>query len=414
MPVELDKMPLQLPEPSAPRLWLWLVFLAALLLLGLGLMLWRESGASTDQPQQPLWIALGLPTVIWAVLCFMRTLMYLGEWSLADGWNDAREADLCQKMSRGRRSQQVLAVSLHTALREPGAPSGDAQRDALHNATKAVRTQPAWLVSEEGIRHSRLMVEPGDTPNTLLRRVLRQVLGDMAKALIKLPKDTPLALLLEMHSSVPAEDFEKLWQETWSESGIVQTVHRIEGAGLATVDGWLDQRIHEQTLLLVVAFQVAPEETENTAEAVVGLLFGNRLTQTTLEPLAYLHRPEQVRSPTADGLLYATRQALDWVPITPASIRHVWLAGIDAKRASAITTTVSEVAMPVSASQGLRDLDSILGNPGCAAPWLAIAVAVDSIRDEAKPHFIFNGDSASEAGLWCSTVMPPVLNQEVS
>ena len=85
MPVELDKMPLQLPEPSAPRLWLWLVLLAALLLLGLGLMLWRESGASTDQPQQPLWIALGLPTVIWAVLCFMRTLMYLGEWSLADG-----------------------------------------------------------------------------------------------------------------------------------------------------------------------------------------------------------------------------------------------------------------------------------------------------------------------------------------
>ncbi len=412
MPVRLDKVPAPLAAPTVPRAWLWLALLAVLLLLGLGLMLWLGRDAFAHQPDRFWLIALGAPFLSWCVLGFVRALTYLGELSVADGWNDEREADLIQKMRQGRRSQQVLAVSLHTALRELGAQSGEAQRDALHNANKALRVQPAWQACEEGIRHSRLAFEQGELPETLLRRVLRQVLSDIARVLVSLPEDKPLALLLEMNSSVPEKNLNQLWQDVWSESGIRQTVTRVEGSGLAAVDGWLDQRIREQTLLLVVAFQLAPAQAEDTAETVVALLFGNRLTQTALEPVAYLHRPEQVRAPTADGLHYATRQALDWVPVEAPSIRHAWLVGTDAECASAITATVSEVVMPVKISQGLHDLDSILGNPGCTAPWVAIAAAVESIRDEGKPHFIFSGDSTADACLWCSAVMPPSSSQE--
>lgn len=412
MPVKLYEVPPELTPPPAPRVWRWLVLLPVLLLLGLGLTLWLGGDALTQRPRLLWQIGLGAPMAIWFFLSLIRALVYLGQLSVADGWNDEREADLVQKMRQGRRSQQVLAVSLHTALRESGAHDGEAQRDALLDAHKALRVQAAWQPCEEGIRHSRLAVEQGGMPEAVLRRVLRQVLSDLARVLQALPEDKPLALLLEMDTSVSEENLNGLWQDVWSESGIRQTVTRLEGRGLAAVDDWLDQRIREQTLLLVVAFQVAPAQSEDTAEAVVGLLLGNRLTQTTLEPLAYLHRPEPVRTPTSEGLLYATHQALDWVPVEAASIRHAWCVGTDAQRSSAITTAISDVGMPLKVEQGLHDLDAILGNPGCATPWVAIAAAVESIRDEGEPHLIFSGDSTADAWLWCSAVMPPSPNQE--
>ena len=73
-----------------------------------------------------------------------------------------------------------------------------------------------------------------------------------------LPEDKPLALLREMDTSVSEENLNGLRQDVWSESGIRQRVTRLQRRGLAAADDWLDQRIREQTLLLVVAFQVRP------------------------------------------------------------------------------------------------------------------------------------------------------------
>ncbi|MNX97824.1 hypothetical protein D3C86_1302050 [compost metagenome] len=412
MPVRIDKVPPPLAALAAPRAWLWLLLLLVLLLSGLGLTLWLWGDVWADEPNRFWLVALGIPFMGWCVLGFGRAMAYLGESSSADGWNDAREADLIQTMRQGRRSQQVLVVSLHTALRGLGAPTGEAQREALHNGDKALTVQPDWQGSEEGSRHSRLATEQGELPKALLRRVLQQALSEIATVLESLQKDKPLSLLLEMNCSIADDDLNETWQAVWAESGIRQTATRIEGNGLAVVDHWLDQRIHDQALMLVVAMQLAPAEVEGSAETVVALLFGNRLTQTTLQPLAYLHRPEQARASTVDALLCATRQALDWVPVEASSIRHAWLAGTDAERTSAITMTLSESAMPVKASQGLHGLNATLGDPGCTAPWVAIAAAVESIREEGNPHFMFSGDNSTDTGLWCSVVMPPPLKQE--
>jgi hypothetical protein len=378
-----------------------------LLLCGLGLTLWLAGDAFTHQPNRFWLIALGAPFLIWCLLSLVRTAVYLGNFAVVDAWNDAREADLVQSIRRGRRSQQVLAVSLYTALRELGAENGEAQRDALQNGHKALNVQPDWQACEEGIRHSRLPQKQGESPEMLLRRVLLQVLSDIAEVLATLPEDKPLALLLNINSNVCEKQLNELWQEVWSESGIRQTATPVEGSGLSAVDGWLDQRIHDQALLLVVASQVAPTEVESTAEVVVGLLFGNRLTQTTLEPMAYLHRPEAEREPTTEGLLHATRQALDWVPVEASSIRHVWVVGADSDCIEAITAALNEAPMLAKHKQGLHDLSASLGNPGCAAPWVAIAAAVESICGEGKPHFIFSKDSTADMRLWCSVVMPP-------
>jgi len=412
MPIRLDKIPAPLPAPPALRAWIWLLLLAALLLLGAGLTLWWGREALAGQPTRFWLIALGAPLLTWCALVFVRLLVHLGKQSVTDGWNEQRQVDLVQKLRQGRRSQQILAVSLHTALRELEAADGKEQQLALLRGQKALTVQADWLKSEEGARHSRLAVKQDEKPEMVLRRILRHVLGDVAKALAKLPQDRPLAVLVEMNSSIPEECFNTLWQEVWAEAGIRQSATRLDGCGLSVVDHWLDQRIRDQALLLVVALQLAPAEVAGSAESAVGILLGNRLTQTVLQPLAYLHRPEPAHAPTAQALRYAVCQALDWVPVSAPSIRHVWRVAINPALTETVASVANEVALPGKSSEGLHDLDVFLGNPGCAAPWLAIASAVESQGNEATPHFIFSGDSTIDGRLWCSVVMPASVHKE--
>lgn len=403
MPVRLDRLPAPAPSPELPRFWVWLLLCPLCLALGLGGTLWLADEAFAQQPVRFWATALGLPFLVWCLLGCLRALAYLWEVAMAEGWDQARDEDLIRKMRQGRRSQQVLAVSLHTAMREPDARNGQAQLSVLLNGESALRTQPSW--QDSSIRHSRLSREGADSPEKLLLRVLSKVLAELATTLAALPADRPLALLLQANTAVPEEDMHDIWQ-AWSASGIKQRTTLLDDNGLAAVDHWLDQRIHDQALLLVVALQVAPSQPEGTAESVVGLLFGNRLTQNTLEPLAYLYRPEQEREATAADLRYAVRQALDWATLDAEAVRHVWLSGVCSVREAAITTVLSGIPMPVKAGQGLHNIGASLGLPGVSAPWLAIAAAVEEIRSSGQPHFVFSGDGAPDEKLWCTVLMP--------
>lgn len=406
MPVRIDKIPPPMDAPRLPQVGTWTLLLVLLLLLGLGSMMLFMPEIEAEDPDRFWWMALGVPAVIWVLSGLLRMVFYFDHLRVMGEWNEARHQDLARHIRWGRRSQQVLAVSLYTALREADAQSGEGQCEALLGGTKALTSQADWLASEEGTRHSRLAIEPGDTPKVLLRRVLEHVLGAVAETLARLPADKPLALLLDSHSRIPQEDVDELWQDVWSASGIRQSVTRIEGHGLAVVDEWLDQRINDQALLLVVAFQLAPDETPGTGEAVAGLLFGNRLTQDSLAPLAYLHRPEPARVPSIEGVGYAIQQALYWGTTEASAVHRLWLAGMDAPRTAAIIRAVDDVALPVKVTQGWHDLDAMLGDPGCAAPWVAVAAAVESLREEPAPQMIVSGDQSVEAWLWSAMLVP--------
>ena len=404
MPVRLDQVPALAPRPARPRGWLWLGVLPLLLLLAgtaflFGTQAWRQ------QPVSFWGLALGLPLLVWCLLGFARVLLYFGQQQVADGWDKAREEDLINKVRRGRRVQQVLAVSLHTALQEPGGFPA-AQRDALLSGTSALVAQPS-VPGGAALRQSRLSGDTDEGPEHLLLRVLTQVLADLAQPLTQLPDDTPLCLLLEVESGLAQNLLQRVWRQAWSESGIRQSTVPVEGGGLKALDQWLDHRIGDQALLLVVAFQFMPQQPEGTAEAMVGLLLGNRLTQSTLPSIACLHRPEQERQPTADALLHAARQSLDWVPLDAPSIKQTWRVAVDAQRDADVSSVMAAVPLPAKYSEGVCNLDTLLGHPGKASPWLAIAAATQSIQCGAGPQFIFSGGSCVDTGLW-STVVTPV------
>lgn len=402
MPIRLDKMPPLAQRPQRPRFLFWLGMLLLCCLLGtVGTLLFGDE-TLPERPSDFWTLALGIPFLAWCVLGFGRVLLHVGEHAAADGWDDAREEDMNRKIRQGRRSQQVLGVSLQTALGE-SADDPEMQLDALLSGTKALKSQ-ASRMDGAPLCHSCLSCDADENPEAILLSIWAQTLADLAPTLALLPDDQPLALLLDVDTGLPEKQWRRVWKQAWRESGIRQPITSVDGSGLAALDYWLDQRIGDRAMLLVVAMQFAPQQPQGTAEAAVGLLFGNRLTQTTLSPIAYLHRPEQERKPTADDLLYATRQALDWVPVESRLIEQVWRVGIDGRRAAAIAGVLSEVPMSVN-RPGLCNLDAMLGHPGCASPWLAVAAGTQAIRRGAGPQFIYSG-GAEAVGLWGTVLMP--------
>lgn len=403
MPVRLDKVPPLALRPARPGFLRWLGLLVLCLFLGVvgGVVLGDE--ALPHWPVDFWGLAVGIPIFGWCALGFFRVALYIGQQGVADGWDEAREEDLIRKIRQGRRSQQVLSVSLYTAFRYPE-DQPDAQLNKLSGGTETLKSQPTRL-DEAPLRHSRLHSGADESSSDLLMRVLTQVLTDLAQTLAQVPDDRPLALLLEVDSSFSEDLLCRMWQQAWAESGIRQSTVPVEGCGLAAVDRWLDQHIRDQAMLMVVALQLAPQQPEDTAEVAVGLLLGNRLTQSTLAPIAYLHRPEQERQPTDADLLYATRQALDWVPLEGQAVEQVWQVGIAAQRTAAMASVLLETPIPVESAQGVRNLDASIGNPGKAAPWLAIAAATQTIERGGGPQFIFSGGDDA-AALWCTVLMP--------
>lgn len=403
MAIRLDKLPPPALRPAAPNALRWAALLGVLLLVGLA-----KANHLATQTQEQDWrsfigFAVVLPVLLWSLCFFTRTLIYVGQRGMADGWDSALDERRARLMRYGRRSQQVLAISWHSALRESGDLAGGAQLTALLGEKVGLKAGPLLEGNEVGGRFSRLR-DDGESSEERLAQAMQTLLTDLAPTLAKLPADTPLAVLLELNTTAAPELLQHLWQTGWATSGIGHPIETLDGSGLSVVDEWLDQRIDDPALLLVIALQVAPPHPEGTGEAAVGVLLGNRLTQATLPPIAYLHRPQQERGAGQASLAEAARQALDWVPLPAIDIERTWCTGIVAQRSVALNRVIKDLAL--TPDQRPCCPDALLGNTGPVAPWLAIAAATQAITCGAGPQFIFSGEGPVNTRLWCSAVMP--------
>ncbi|MCY1527725.1 hypothetical protein D9M68_628010 [compost metagenome] len=345
--------------------------------------------------------------LLWLLLGALVGLVFHSRHMVADVKDEVRAAVIARETRRGRRSLQVLAASAHTALREPYAADGRAQMDALQGSESALKAQRSWRSDADIVRHSRLPLLPDESTDAVLVRVFGQLLVELAGALAEIPKGTPLVVLFDAKGSELDEKSRELWQRAWSASGIDLPTRWAEKSGLEAVDHWLDRQIDDPALLLVIAAQVTPRLVEGSAEAVVGLLLGNHLTQKHLQPMACLHRPEQERKASTDALTYAVRQALDWVPLPTADVMQVWFSGIGRGRQAALATALARLEIAVKPGQGAHDLDASLGHAGSAAPWLAIAAAANAAHRNRTHQLIVCGErSEFPLPLWSVVVAP--------
>lgn len=400
MPVYLDEVPACAVRPAPPRTWLWLLLLPMIVLAGVGLQL-LVGWPATQSPMRFWAKAIGTPLAFWSVLCLGRWLLYGAQHLYADSWDARREEVWQREVQRGRRSLQVWAVSVHSALRDADALDGQAQLAALlARDIRALRNQATWQADSPPLRHSRLPFASDETPELLLRRVLSQALAELAQELAKLPVDWPLGLIFEPAASLPEATMKDLFAEVLDASGIRQAVSPLMGSGWAVVDQWLDQRVHERTLLMVVAMQVAPQQADGAAESVVALLLGDQ-APPTLAPLARLYRPERERKAGTGSLGVAIQQAVQWARLPVERLEHLWLSGIVAERRAELTRALQQAELKPSLDNA-KDLDACLGLPGTAGPWLALAAASEAARQLRAPQLILTADH--ENALWCTAL----------
>ena len=410
MPVNLKLIPAPAFRPRPPVWWKWLLLLVVMLLGGITdaiLSNMSRADISTDE----FWTsALGLPSLFWLTLLVLRISWYKGQLATAQSKDNARGRQLRREIQRGQRYLNVFGMSLHSALREPDDTDGSKQWDALQEKVKGLKNQPSWK-SREGIRHSRLAQINGESPEQMLSRGLKKTLNDLSLILSSLPPETQLDLLLEINSSIPENQIEDIWLNSWSASQIRQSATRIEGDGLTSLDKWLDDARSECSLLLVVGVQLRPDRTEGSAESIVGLLLGGQSILPESASLARLHRPELMHHAGTEDFQYALKQALEWVPISANAVKHGFLVGVKPEWHMAIATGLQAIHSPINVGQDIHDLRNTLGFPGPAAPWVAIACTVRGSQFSGT-QIIVSCDDQLNTPLWVTLVTPAGKKQQ--
>lgn len=404
MPVVMKKIPEPAWRPAPPVMFRWLVALMAFLVTGV--LVSRFFSLHPDNTYY-WFFPVVVSTVVWGGLGILRLMFYFLQHIQANAWDRRREEKILQETRRGRRALQILSaefITAHSVFKD----------DYFSLSPEALLRNESVLFSHPtrqgvgNVQHSRI----GDRDNInmssedILTKAFSSLLSPLSSLMSRLPANNTIAVLFESSTSIPTKHIQELWQKAWEKSDIQQSVEYVQGSGLSFIDQWLDTRIQDNAVLLVIALQIAPEHTDKSCEAVVALLLGNRLTQNVLSPIALLHRPQQSGS---DELAEGVMQSAYWVPILPEGSKpaSLWLSALpDDGFSSVIPLSGKFPLSEITPDCGINNLDNSAGFAGCASPWLAIAAAARSAQQSQQRQMIINGESAVST-LW-STIVSPV------
>jgi hypothetical protein len=400
MSYSLKHLPECYPRPNQPKTSRWFAVLVVMLVISVILM--RIFGRYIDS--RHFWlIAIGTPVVVWIVSFSIRMWAWSLQDSKANGFDRRREQWILSETRRARRALQVLNTTFITAHQEDEQASVAVK---ILNNHSIIIAQSDWR-DEKSKRLSRIPTEPEDTPELLVSRLFSELIA--ALPVDQFPENASLAVILDVSSSLSFPVVRDIWQEAWQESGITCALEYTGNNGPGGVSHWLDHRIKDDAMLLIIGLQIDPVVSNNTAEAAVALLLGNRLTQDVFEPLALLHRPDAASSgELSEGMNMAAYN----VPLKENIVKNLWLAGLAGEqRAEVIVCQNAHPAQSVE-DEAVISLDISMGHAGAAAPWLAIAAATEIARQTQSPQMIICGDTTQNV-LWSTLITPIASRQEM-
>lgn len=407
MPVNLKIIPPAAWRPTPIRFGCWFSALGALVVVT------AIAGLAFDRQEEStkLWILFPVDIMlVWLLVFVLRVLLWLFQHILANGWDRRREETLLWETRRGRRALQILHISVDIPLPEE---PGQTPVTLLIEGPSILKSQ-AGRGRENYCLHTFFppppmgqesddSLEPEQQDLMVFQARLQKLLADVAITLAPFSPKQTLAVLFEADTSILPRRFIPVWHDSLKEASITQPIEYVDGHGAQFIDEWLDNRINDKSLLLIIAAQVAPEMRKGSAEAMVALLLGNRLTQNTVPPLAWLHRPERTDPQLLDE---GIAQAADWVPLEEGQVKHLWLSGLTVEEAS---TVIPAMALPplsgVPSPAGRHNTDLIIGHAGCVSPWLAAAVATLTAQQTGSAQLAISADRDTGV-LWIQAITP--------
>ncbi|MBM7344031.1 hypothetical protein [Pantoea coffeiphila] len=400
MSYSLKCLPDYYPRPESIKIARWFMTLG--IMLALSIILMRIFGRYVDNHH--FWLfSLGVPAAIWGSAFAFR----LGIWMLQDikanGFDRRREQWILCETRSARRALQVLNASFIT-----GHTASSQEEIAISmQGNDSIIFSQVDRNGNESTRMSRVASSPQDTPKYLITEIFFRLLAKLP--FIQFPDKASLVVVFNISTSLPQEDIRHCWDDAMKKNNITVPFEYGEGNGLSIIDDWLNTRIKDKAMLLIVGLQFNPSDSDNTAEAGVALLLGNRLTQEALEPVALLHRPDPAQP---GGLEEGMRMAAYNVPVKENIVKHLWLAGLTKEQRAEVVGNQNKHPAQSVEDDAVANLDVSMGHAGAAAPWLAIAAATEIARQTQLPQMIISGDTTQDV-LWSTLVTPIASRKEM-
>lgn len=388
------------PDPLTALPWL----LFFLFLFTAGIILTRVSGKYTDALS--FWmLATGGSIAVW-LCCFIGYILFwLIQHIIANGYDSQREVWMRQKTRQSRRALQILQAKFITAYPDNSATQSPLEAIMANDRIISAQTDRR---GSKGINHTQLAAKRSETIRDIVTRTVADLLLPIKTTLQQLPASQPINVLLESTSSLSGDEVQGIFTVQWRAAGLTNPFVFIAGSGVQVVEHWLDHCIREKALLLVLALQIDPEQTDNTGEAAVALLLGNRLTQTTMTPTVLLHRPDRS---SADTLDTGMKQAAYHVPLHGDDVQYLWYSGLTPAQCSAVMTHCNAFPAGAVEQENLIQPDRSIGQAGVATCWLMFAAAANAADITGHPHMVITGDSKTDE-IWSAIIAPVDFHQE--
>lgn len=347
-------------------------------------------------------LAIGIPFTCWFVIASVCVVIWMLKDIKASGYNKRREEWVLSETRKSRRAFQVLSTSLITGHKVK-------DKNELLNlllTNKSILFSQKDRAGNEGVRLS-LLHDDNDNLSELILCIFKKLICQLP--LFYIPDNVNLGVVLDVSSAIPKENINEMWLKSWREFGSLHSFELMESNGLVILENWLNTKTKENSMLLVVAIQVAPIHAANSAETAVALLLGNRLMQESITPMAILHRPDPS---LAEELESGMRMAAYNVPINDGVLKHLWLSGLDDQQHAEVVINQNKSPAQAVESDTVINLDSSMGHAGVAAPWLAIAAASETAQQTQLPQMIICGNTTQDV-LWSTVVTPTFFRQEM-
>lgn len=400
MPYSLKNLPPLHCRYSPPKLSKW--FVALLIIITIFVLLMRLFGKYVAE--EHFWLySVGVPVVTWLFALIFRGGIWLAQDIIANGADKRREYWILNNTRVSRRSLQILNAEFI---------SGHGRTDDSMASLKAMLSGESIIRSitsrdgKEIARHSRVDYPQSMEIETITCSAFSELLRKLE--LHKISNETPIVIAFATSSSFTLREIVSLWLKVWARYKINNPVEYVACNGLNFIERWLNDRINDDSILLIIAMQISPRQIKNSAEAFVALLLGNRLTQKTIKPVAFLHRPDPAPPGELGG---GMRMAAYNVPITDGDVTHLWLAGLSPGQPEEVIAHQNDHPAKAIDDDSIISLDVSMGNAGAAAPWLAIAAATKAAQEFKSPQMIISGDYSQDL-LWSSLITNKHPQQE--
>ena len=402
MAVDLSRLPEEVPVPEArPSLLVWSMVFIVLVLSGSASALWLWPRQATS-PTAWFWISVVLlPLCLAGALVLRHFARIEGQKNQALAMNTAVRAF--------RNAVFKVASTPLAVLSSAYIVDVDEADNALHVIRQpAVKRTRQSLHSRERIQArvldplaAALTVDDRARQKATLSWVLKSLLASVADKLKTIPPSIPVTIQLDIRSVLDQSDLQEVWRQlpssVRSPRFVGDPVFAPTG-GLWLVDAWLDRAASDVRDVVSMLVSVCLSEVRE-ADPQPGSCEAASILLACPEDLAlrlglsidgWLHRPQQCNGMSME---LALGYALKWGRVEAQAIGGVISAGLQQETASQLSIGLHKAGRSErNAASADVVLDTMVGDAGLAAPWLAGTLALAEAKQSGRPCIVATQD----------------------